>query len=184
MRLKYLVLAVLLLAAPATAQDDTIPDGMSGFFMHTASSATLTPNDDGTYTLSLGEPGAFVPWVAELPRMDAARVDVFAFVRSWEHAGDLTATGLLEAGDTSLRLTIGAPVHDHESAITYIATLDEIMHLGGAAKADPEPPESMGSCVLFIAFDAEFLAGLDEGLEQSMEGIRPLSQVPGNAQSR
>jgi hypothetical protein len=59
-----------------------------------------------------------------------------------------------------------------------------MMYPGGAAKAALEPPEALGPCTLFIAFDADFLAALGEGLALSMEGIRPVSQAPGDAQSR
>ncbi|MBN1284053.1 MAG: hypothetical protein JXB47_01500 [Anaerolineae bacterium] len=177
--LLMLVVALVLSAAPAGAQEETVAEDLAGFYVVYVSAGALEETDDG-YLLTLEDVEEYLTLVASAPKVFAWREETAFMMDNWAMVPEVTATAMLETGGTTAWLMLSAAQYDKEAAtLTFDAAVTDIYQ--ESESADPIAGlESLEDVTLFIVTDAAFENALLEGLEmrKSRTPIIPRPKPP------
>jgi hypothetical protein len=178
-----LILVFVLLAVPVSAQE---VEELSGVLVIYADTGSLVAGEGDAYTLTLEGIEDAADWLLVSPDPAVSHVDILSLVGNWTAVEGLEATGLTEAGDISLTLTLSAPEYDADAETLSFAAMVEEAVMAEEPKSGPEIPEAFEDVSLFILSDTEFTAGWLAGLEGSRDFgpeicSRPYIQMIGEA---
>lgn len=168
LRTLFMVIALLLLAIPISAQDE-----FGGAYFLDAEGGEASEVGNGVYEFTLNGLPAGINWYLAQPMPYVGTGDGALFFQAWGTNEELSTTAFIELEDMVIEMEMSAPVFD--------TTLGDLTFTGEIVALDPKDPEDTklsipkkidGEAKLTIVFDIMFDEAIAVGVEEVLSGTR------------
>ncbi len=177
-RILIAVVMVLSLSVVAVSAQEVEAE-REGYMVHLAKAGMITPNLDGTYTLTLESAADFNSVVLTTPRLDLFNYNLSDLAGDWAFANEVEAivvNGRLELNDVAVDVSVTVADNAFDiltNSFTYIITFEGELPQAWLDKSGNLKSEvTFTTATLAVEINESVIAGLVAGREARLDSTR------------